>query len=81
MVDCGSGCGDCGNYSLDYSSQAEKIKKVVDIPVIGVGGIKDPEYANKVINEERVDLVAIGRELLNDRSWASQAIKKLKPNS
>ncbi|MHA2394676.1 MAG: NADH:flavin oxidoreductase [Promethearchaeota archaeon] len=80
--------GLCGGSPADLQStqgyfipQAEKIKKVVDIPVIGVGGIKDPEYANKVINEERVDLVAIGRELLNDRSWASQAIKKLKPNS
>lgn len=80
--------GLCGGSPAELQSeqgyfipQAEKIKKVVNIPVIGVGGIKDPEYANKIIKEERVDLVAIGRELLKDPSWASQAIKKLKPNS
>jgi 2,4-dienoyl-CoA reductase-like NADH-dependent reductase (Old Yellow Enzyme family) len=76
---CGSSPADLQSTQGYFIPQAEKIKKVVNIPVIGVGGIKDPEYANKVINEEKVDLVAIGRKLLNDPSWASQAIKKLSP--
>lgn len=61
-----------------FVPQAQEIKNVVDIPVIGVGGIKDPEYANKIIQEEKVDLVAVGRGLLNDPDWAIKAIKELK---
>ncbi len=61
-----------------FIPQAEQIKKVVDIPVIGVGGIKDPKYANKLIQEEKVDLVAVGRALLKDPDWAIKAVKTLK---
>jgi len=61
-----------------FIPQAQEIKKVVNIPIIGVGGITEPEYANKIIQEERVDLVAVGRGLLNDPDWAIKAIKKLK---
>jgi 2,4-dienoyl-CoA reductase-like NADH-dependent reductase (Old Yellow Enzyme family) len=61
-----------------FIPQAEQIKKVVDIPVIGVGGIKDPKYANTLIQEEKVDLVAVGRALLKDPDWAINAVKKLK---
>lgn len=60
-----------------FIPQAEEIKQAVDIPVIGVGGIKEPEYADKLIQEERVDLVAVGRALLKDAHWAEKAVKKL----
>jgi len=63
-----------------FIPQAHEIRKVVDIPVIGVGGITEPEYANKMIQEGKVDLVAVGRGLLNDADWAIKAIKKLKTN-
>ncbi len=61
-----------------FIPQAQQIKKVVDIPVIGVGGITEPEYANKLIKEGQVDLVAVGRGLLNDPDWTLKAIKTLK---
>jgi len=57
--------------------QAEQIKKVVDIPVIGVGGITEPQYADKLIRDGRVDLVAVGRALLKDPDWALKAIESL----
>ena len=60
-----------------FIPQARQIKKVIDIRVIGVGGITEPEYANKLIEEGQVDLVAVGRGLLNDPDWAIKAIKKL----
>jgi 2,4-dienoyl-CoA reductase-like NADH-dependent reductase (Old Yellow Enzyme family) len=41
-------------------------KQAVKIPVIGVGGIKDPEFADQAIRQGRVDLVAIGRAILAD---------------
>lgn len=60
-----------------FIPQAQQIKKVVDIPVIGVGGITEPEYANTVIQEGKVDLVAVGRALLEDPDWTAKAIKEL----
>lgn len=60
-----------------FIPQAQQIKKVVDIPVIGVGGITEPEYANTVIQEGKVDLVAVGRALLKDPDWTAKAIKEL----
>jgi len=61
-----------------FVPQAQEIKKVVNVPVIGVGGITEPEYADKIVKEGRVDLVAVGRGLLNDPDWAVKAIEKLK---
>jgi len=60
-----------------FVPQAEQIKKAVDIPVIGVGGIEEPEYADKLVREGRIDLVAVGRALLKDAEWAKKAVKKL----
>ena len=61
-----------------FLPQAQQIKEVVDIPVIGVGGITEPEYANMVIREGRVDLVAVGRALLKDPDWAAKAVEAMR---
>lgn len=61
-----------------FIPQAQQIKKAVNIPVIGVGGVTEPEYANKLIQEGQVDLVAVGRGLLKDPDWAIKAIKTLR---
>lgn len=58
-----------------FIPQAESIKKVVKIPVIGVGGIKEPSFADMLIKNDKVDLVAIGRELIRDPGWSSMAIR------
>jgi len=60
-----------------FIPQAQQIKEVVDIPVIGVGGITEPEYANMLIREGTVDLVAVGRALLKDPDWAAKAAKAI----
>ena len=60
-----------------FIPQAQQIKEVVNIPVIGVGGITDPEYADKAIQKGKIDLVAVGRNLLKDSNWVEEAIKKL----
>jgi 2,4-dienoyl-CoA reductase-like NADH-dependent reductase (Old Yellow Enzyme family) len=56
---------------------AEKIKRAVEVPVIGVGGITDPAFADQAIRDGRVDLVAVGRALLTDPDWALSAKKTL----
>ena len=56
---------------------AEKIKQAVGVPVIGVGGITDPSFADDAIKRDRVDLVAVGRALLTNPDWALTAAKSL----
>ena len=58
---------------------AEEIRQdsAVKVPVIGVGGIKEPAYADQVIQEGRVDMVAVGRAILNDPQWAQKAVDSL----
>ncbi len=45
---------------------AEGIKKVVEVPVIGVGKIGSPEIAEEVIVEKKADMVGLGRALVAD---------------
>ncbi|AEM78955.1 FAD-dependent oxidoreductase [Thermoanaerobacter wiegelii] len=52
---------------------AEEIKKVVNIPVITVGVIREPEFAEKIIAEGRADFVAVGRGLIADPEWPKKA--------
>jgi 2,4-dienoyl-CoA reductase-like NADH-dependent reductase (Old Yellow Enzyme family) len=60
-----------------FLPQAEKIKEAVAVPVIGVGGIRDPGFADEAIRQERVDLVAVGRAILVDPDWSLNAAKVL----
>jgi len=52
---------------------AEEIKKVVSIPVVAVGRIKDPIYADEIIKNGKADIVAIGRALIADPDFANKA--------
>ncbi|MBI5968227.1 MAG: FAD-dependent oxidoreductase, partial [Deltaproteobacteria bacterium] len=52
---------------------AEEIKKVVKIPVIGVGVIRTPAMAENILKEGQVDFLALGRALLADPHWPNKA--------
>ena len=54
-----------------------EIKKDVEIPTIVVNGIRKPEQAEYLIDNELADMVAIGRGLLVDPEWAQKAKKGL----
>ena len=45
---------------------AAQVKKAVDIPVMAVGRINDPQIADEIIRQGKADLVCIGRGLLAD---------------
>ena len=45
---------------------AEAIRRVVDVPVMVVGRILDPEYAEQILNDERADMIVMGRPFLAD---------------
>jgi len=75
---CGSEPKQLRNVKGYFVPQAYEIKKAVKIPVIGVGGIGEPEYADSLVREEKVDLVAVGRALWKDPQWVKKAIELLK---
>ncbi|WHY88499.1 FAD-dependent oxidoreductase [Neobacillus novalis] len=76
----------CGNYNslnkiiesmlFDQGGRvylAEEIKKVVKIPVITVGVIREPAFADNILAEGRADFIAMGRSHLADPEWAKKA--------
>ena len=52
-----------------HAGLAAPITRTVDVPVIAVGGMQDPEAAEAILQEGKADLVAIGRGLLADAFW------------
>lgn len=60
-----------------FVPQAAAVKKAVNVPVVGVGGIKTPEEADKIIRLGKVDLVAIGRAIIANPNWVTEAVKSL----
>ncbi len=76
---CGSRPSDLdGEVQGYFIPEAERIKDKLSTPVIGVGGIKDPIFANKLVKDGKVDMVAVGRAILRDPKWASKAVSQLK---
>jgi 2-enoate reductase len=47
-------------------SLAEQVKRQVSIPVIAVGRLQYPDVAERVLNENKADFIAMGRGLLAD---------------
>jgi len=52
---------------------AEEVKKWAKIPVIAGGIIRDPAFADQIIENKQADFVFIGRGLLADSDWANKA--------
>ena len=52
---------------------AERIKQEVGIQTMAVGLIREPDFAEQILQEGRADLVAIGRQALVDPFWALHA--------
>lgn len=75
---CGSRPSDLKGKQGYFIPLAEELGEVVGVPVIGVGGITDPKFADKVVRGNRVDLVAVGRAILRDPDWPLKAKKVLK---
>lgn len=74
---CGSRPSDLEGEQGYFVSTAMNVKRAVDVPVIGVGGIKDPDHANKIVEEGMVDMVAVGREQWKDPRWAFKAKEEI----
>ncbi|WP_147534617.1 NAD(P)/FAD-dependent oxidoreductase [Bacillus marasmi] len=78
----------CGNYnSMDKMVEsmmfeqgwrvplAEAVKQVVSIPVVAVGTIREPEFAEGILAAGKADFIAMGRGHIADPEWAKKALE------
>ncbi len=61
-------------YQLAF---AEELKKLTSKPVIAVGRLENPELAEKTLQENKADYIAVGKALLSDPNWVLHAAEKL----
>ena len=54
---------------------AERLKKAVSIPVIGIGRINDPVLAEMAIRTGMCDMVALGRQSLTDPDFPNKVME------
>jgi len=52
-----------------HAGLAEAFREVVQCPIMAVGGMNDPDAAQRVLERGKVDLVAICRGLIADAEW------------
>lgn len=60
-----------------FSDLTAAIKRNVGIPVILTGGIVDASVAEKLLREEKADMIGVGRAIFKDSNWAKQAFLEL----
>jgi len=53
----------------------EAVKKAVSIPVIGVSVIREPSYAEKILEERKVDFIGSARQFFADPEWGNKAME------
>jgi 2,4-dienoyl-CoA reductase-like NADH-dependent reductase (Old Yellow Enzyme family)/thioredoxin reductase len=51
---------------------SEEIKKSVHLPVIAVGVIREPHFAEEILSQGKADFIALGRGLIADPDWANR---------
>ena len=57
------------------SSVIKTVKDAVSIPVIAVNTVKDPEFAEKLLDDGIQDFVSLGRAWLADPEWGRKAME------
>lgn len=53
---------------------AQGLKEAVSIPVAAVGVIREPEFAEALLEQGKADLIALGRALIADPDWPKKAL-------
>ena len=84
LVDCSSGgiIGPSGRALIQPSPgylvpYAEEIRHAADMPTMAVGLITEAEQANEIIAAGRADLVAMGRQMMDESNFTYHAAQKL----
>lgn len=58
-----------------FGDASSAIKKEVSIPVILTGGVTNAKEAELLLQEEKADLIGVGRAILKDSNWSEKAVK------
>ena len=58
---------------LDY---AAAIKEVIDVPVVAVAKLDDPDLAAGAVAEGKCDFIALGRQMLCDPDWVKKVRRR-----
>jgi NADPH2 dehydrogenase len=66
-----------GNYPGYQVPFARLFKQKLNLPVIAVGKLDDPNVAEAALASGDADLIAVGRGMLNDPYWAMHAIQAI----
>lgn len=61
-----------------FHELTQALKEVIRIPVILTGGITDLVAAERLLVENRTDLIGIGRAIFKDSTWLKSAVDELK---
>ena len=81
ILDVSGGLGGSGRDQFDEQGYfvllAARVRRAAGVPTIGVGNVRDPDYADRVIRDGLVDLIAVGRAHLADPNWAAKARQSL----
>lgn len=56
-----------------FGSMTEQIKAAVTVPVLLTGGVKTVSDAERLLQEEKADLIGVGRALFKDAHWREKA--------
>jgi NADPH2 dehydrogenase len=80
LIDCSSGAVVPAKINVYPGYQvpfAEKIRSAADIPTAAVGLITTGRQAEEILQNQRADLIFIGREFLRDPYWPRSAAEDL----
>lgn len=83
VIDCSSrGLTDRGTLAIGRAPgyqvpYAEAVREQADMRTMAVGLITEPEHANEIVEQNKADFVAIGRESLYNPQWPLQAALSL----
>lgn len=75
--------GLCGPYRPElktpgyFSELSEEVKKYISIPVVVTGGITDILEAERLLEEDRADMVGVGRAIRQDWEWVKNSTEKM----
>ena len=56
---------------------SDAVKHGSEMPTMAVGMIMDPEYAEQILQDDKADLIAVGRQALFNPHWALHAARAL----
>lgn len=60
-----------------FSEITEAVKKNVSVPVLLTGGITDVLAAEELLEQNKADLIGVGRTIMRDSGWAEAAVKSM----